>query len=99
MIEINYNETGVYNIKNGTKVIADYVFFNCDNLSDITIPNSVVNTGEGNDIITNHAHSSDNYLHLVPLIIVAGVGVVAVVLFIILRSVKKRKNRVNKINH
>lgn len=99
LIEIYYNNLDVYNIKNGTKVIADYAFYGCDKKSSITIPSSVIHIGIKNDIITNHAHSSDNYLHLVPLIIVAGVGVVAIVLFIILRSVKKRKNRVNKINH
>lgn len=99
LIGIKYNESDIYNIRNGTKVIADDVFSNCKNPSSITIPSSVINTGEGNDIITKHAHSSDNYLHLVPIIIVAGVAVVAVVLFIILRSIKKRKNRVNKINH
>lgn len=99
LIEINYNETGVYNIKNGTKVIADDAFSNCKNQNNITIPNSVINTGEGNDVITSHAYNIDNYSHFIPLIALVGLGVEAAVFLIIRRSIKKRKNRVNKINH
>ena len=64
LIEINYNDSDVYNVKSSTKVIADDVFSNCKNPSSITIPSSVIHIGEGNNIVTKQTHNIDNYLHL-----------------------------------
>ena len=96
MTNISYTETGVYNVKNGTKVIADYAFFTCDNLSSIAIPNSVINIGKGNDVITMHKSNAEDYSHLILLIVLAGLAVGAAVFFIIRRSVKKHKNDLSK---
>ena len=37
--------SGSYTIKEGTRVIADYAFFNCEELENITIPKTVTNIG------------------------------------------------------
>ena len=91
LIGIKYNESDIYNIRNGTKVIADDVFSNCKNPSSITIPSSVIHIGEGNDVITSHAYNIDNYSHLIPLIVLACLVVVVAIVLIIRRSVKKHK--------
>lgn len=92
LIEINYNDSDVYNVKSSTKVIADDVFSNCKNPSSITIPSSVIHIGEGNNIVTKQTHNIDNYLHFIPLIALAGLGVGAAVFLIIRKSVKKHKS-------
>lgn len=92
LIGIKYNESDIYNIRNGTKVIADDVFSNCKNPSSITIPSSVIHIGEGNDVITSHAYNIDNYSHFIPLIALVGLGVGAAVFLIIRKSVKKHKS-------
>ena len=38
---------GDYTIKDGTRVIADYAFSTCESLTDIKIPDSVINIGVG----------------------------------------------------
>ena len=38
--------SGAYTIKNGTRIIADYVFYNCTSLTSVTIPNSVTSIGD-----------------------------------------------------
>ena len=91
LIGIKYNEPDIYNIRNGTKVIADDVFSNCKNPSSITIPSSVIHIGEGNDVITSHAYNVNNYSHLIPLIVLPCLAVVVAIVLIIRRSVKKHK--------
>ena len=48
LIDTNYNfdSTTDYIIKDGTRIIADSVFSNCDNLISVTIPNSVKRLGD-----------------------------------------------------
>lgn len=92
LIEINYNDSDVYNIKNGAKVIADYAFYGCEKQSRITIPSSVIHIGIKNDIITKQTHNIDNYSHFIPLIALVGLGVGAAVFLIIQKSVKKHKS-------
>ncbi len=50
-IASNQNISGEYTVQSGTKTIADSAFSACGNLTDITIPNSVVSIG-------NHAFDS-----------------------------------------
>ncbi len=50
-ISANQNISGEYTVQSGTKTIADSAFSACGNLTDITIPNSVVSIG-------NHAFDS-----------------------------------------
>ena len=38
---------GVYSVKEGTRIICNYVFFHCRSLSNIVIPDSVTDIGEG----------------------------------------------------
>lgn len=45
LIKANTNISGDYNIKPGTKTIADCAFYYCDSLTEITIPDSVVSIG------------------------------------------------------
>lgn len=88
LIEINYSDSDVYNIKNGTKVIADYAFYGCEKQSSITIPSSVIHIGIKNDIITKQTHNIDDYSQFIPLIALVGLGVGAAVFLIIRKSVK-----------
>jgi len=48
LIDINddFDSTTDYIIKDGTRIIADSVFSNCDNLISVTIPNSVKRLGD-----------------------------------------------------
>ena len=48
LIDTNYNfdSTTDYIIKDGTRIIADSAFSNCDNLISVTIPNSVTSIGD-----------------------------------------------------
>ena len=48
LIDTNYNfdSTTDYVIKDGTRIIADSAFSNCDNLISVTIPNSVTSIGD-----------------------------------------------------
>ena len=39
--------SGVYTIKNGTRIIADYAFRDCSSLTSVTIPNSVTSIAKG----------------------------------------------------
>ncbi len=41
------NPSGNMEIKEGTKIIGNWAFYNCRNLTSITFPNSVTNIGEG----------------------------------------------------
>lgn len=41
------NPSGNMEIKEGTKIIGNWAFYNCPNLTSITFPNSVTNIGEG----------------------------------------------------
>ena len=45
LIKAKSSVSGVYTIKDETKSIADYAFLDCDNLTSITIPESVVSIG------------------------------------------------------
>jgi hypothetical protein len=45
LITANINITGYYNIKEGTRLIADWAFSDCSSLKSITIPNSVTSIG------------------------------------------------------
>lgn len=92
LIEINYSDSDVYNIKNGTKVIADYAFYGCEKQSSITIPSSVIHIGIKNDVITKQTHNIDDYSQFIPLIALVGLGVGAAVFLIIRKSVKKHKS-------
>ena len=47
LVETNGSITGAYEIKNGTKTIADYAFRNSTKLTKITFPNSVTSIGDG----------------------------------------------------
>ena len=92
LIDVRDTISGAYTVKTDTKVIADHAFSSCKNLSSITIPNSVINTGKGNDVITMHtsdyASNAGNYSHLILLIVLAGLAVGAAVFFIIRVQVK-----------
>lgn len=92
LIEIDYSDSEVYNIKNGTKVIADYAFYGCEKQSSITIPSSVIHIGIKNDVITKQTHNIDDYSQFIPLIALVGLGVGAAVFLIIRKSVKKHKS-------
>ena len=92
LIEINYSDSDVYNIKNGTKVIADYAFYGCEKQSSITIPSSVIHIGIKNDVITKQTHNIDDYSQFIPLIALVGLGVGAAVFLIIRKSAKKHKS-------
>ena len=92
LIEINYSDSDVYNIKNGTKVISDYAFYGCEKQSSITIPSSVIHIGIKNDVITKQTHNIDDYSQFIPLIALVGLGVGAAVFLIIRKSVKKHKS-------
>lgn len=92
LIEINYSDSDVYNIKNSTKGIADYAFYGCEKQSSITIPSSVIHIGIKNDIITKQTHNIDDYSQFIPLIALVGLGVGAAVFLIIRKSVKKHKS-------
>lgn len=45
LIEARTTKSGVYEIKSGTKTIADKAFYKCTNLINIIIPDSVINIG------------------------------------------------------
>ena len=44
-IAANQEISGAYTVESGTKTIADHAFFGCENLTSITIPQSVVSIG------------------------------------------------------
>ena len=46
LIDAKTELSGFYNIKSGTKIVADEAFLNCSSLTSITIPNSVTIIGE-----------------------------------------------------
>ena len=64
LIEAKRTISGTYTVKEGTRYIADWAFYNCDNLTNIIIPNSVIT-------IANHAFSSCDNLNNV----IIGTGV------------------------
>jgi hypothetical protein len=45
LIEVNRSLSGAYTIKDSTRVIADYAFYQCYKLTSITIPESVTSIG------------------------------------------------------
>ena len=45
LIKAKTSITGAYEIKNGTKCIGSYAFFDCESLTSITIPSSVTSIG------------------------------------------------------
>ena len=59
LIDTNYNfdSTTDYIIKDGTRIIADYAFYNWTSLASVTIPNSV--TGIGSNAFYNTAYYND----------------------------------------
>ncbi len=46
LIRANKSLSGEYSIKTGTKTIADYAFYECDNLTSITLLDSVTSIGD-----------------------------------------------------
>ena len=57
-----------YSIKEGTKWIGDYAFYNCSSLASITIPNSVTNIGNqafyGTGIYSNESNWENGVLYI-----------------------------------
>lgn len=47
LIACKTDKTGVYNVRDNTKSIAEYAFSGCENLTQINIPDSVINIGKG----------------------------------------------------
>ena len=45
LIDAKISLSGTYDIKGGTLTIGDYAFYNCEGLTEITIPNSVTRIG------------------------------------------------------
>ncbi len=60
LIKAKSSVSGVYAIKDETKSIADYAFLDCDNLTSIIIPESVVSIGY-KAFGYYYSHSVDNY--------------------------------------
>lgn len=46
LIEVHYSFSGAYNVNEGTKTISGSAFFYCENLTSVTIPDSVTSIGE-----------------------------------------------------